>query len=215
MNMRTRFFLAALATVAVLVPVAAQAATPMLGVPVEVRRGFYTETDLGAFFTLGGKGASPSNAQAYIALGLGYDLVASKGNLLSFGASVGMSTSAGACFGTTYTPGAPTAPCLASDGVTALSDNWTATTIEGSLLYGRELASRLMGTVRLIGGYALIQPKAFENAADNVPLAGAGVGLEYATQFDHFSLGLDVAGKMFVGPNQLGVAIAPRIKYTF
>jgi hypothetical protein len=214
-TMNNRSLLALIAAVAILAPAAAQAATPMLGVPVQIRRGFYTETDLGAFFTMGGQGQSPSNAQAYIALGLGYDILGSGGNLLSVGASVGMASSAGACFASQYGNGAGGAATCLDAGGQPFSDNWTATTVEGSLLYGRELASRLMGTVRLIGGLAFLQPLAFEGYGDQLPIAGAGVGLEYATQFDHFSLGLDVAGKMFVGPNKLGVAIAPRIKYTF
>jgi hypothetical protein len=212
MTMNDRSILAALAAVAVLAPAAAQAATPLQGVPVQIRRGFYTETDIGAFFTMGGKGASPSNAQAYIGLGLGYDLLASGGNLLSLGAQVGMASSAGACFGTAFQAG-PT-PCVDRTGQ-PWTDNWTATTVEGSILYGRELAGRLMGTARVIGGLAILQPVAFEGYGDQVPIAGFGLGLEYATQLDHFSLGLDVAGKMFVGPNALGIAIAPRIKYTF
>ena len=72
-----------------------------------------------------------------------------------------------------------------------------------------------MVTARGLGGIGLIQPKAFPDHEGAVPLLGGGVGIEYATHFDHFSVGLDLAGKYFLGPNVLGVAIAPRVKYTF
>ena len=44
----------ALLVLTVLLSGAAEAAVPPHGVPLHVRRGFYTETDIGAFFTLGG-----------------------------------------------------------------------------------------------------------------------------------------------------------------
>src|SRR5690606_25774073 len=89
----------ALAAVLVLVPAVAGAATPSLGVPTPIRRGFFTETDLGIFFTTGGQGANPSNAQAYLNLGVGYDLLSSSRHLLAVGLSFSMGASAGACFG--------------------------------------------------------------------------------------------------------------------
>ena len=60
---------------AVFAPELAKAATPMQGVPTQIRRGFFTETDFGAFFTLGGSAKSPSDAQVYFHLGGGYDRV--------------------------------------------------------------------------------------------------------------------------------------------
>lgn len=205
---------------AVLAPAAAQAATPMSGVPTPIRRGFFTELDMGAFFTTGGQGKSPSDAQVYTALGLGYDVYSTGKHFVSAGLTFSWGTSAGSCYGTSYDPESET-PCLGSqiDPVTnkteVLSANWSATTFEASALYGYQIIPRLMLTGRLLGGMALIEPKAFEDTEDMVPLMGLGLGAEYATQFDHFSLGLDIAGKMFLGTDAMGVAIAPRVKYTF
>lgn len=210
-----RTLLSVALAVAVLAPAAAQAATPLTGVPTKIRRGFYTNTDLGAFFTVGGNGTSPSNAQAYLALGLGYDLYAQGDHLLSLGAGFSMGTSAGGCYGQ-MVEAADGPRCMGTtDPSLALSDNWTATTFEASALYGFQIANRLMLTGRVLGGMANIEPVAFEGTDGMVPLVGFGLGAEYATQFDHFSLGLEVAGKNFIGPNALGIAVAPRIKYTF
>lgn len=217
---RLRPFLSPAVFLLAFAPVAAFASTPMLGVPTDVRRGFYTETDFGAFFTVGGEGASPSNAQVYLSLGLGYDVYAQGSSFVSVGLGFSLGTSAGSCFGT-YDPSGTKCVDPAYAGLPdvpvegQLSDHWTATTVEAHVLYGYEFAPRLMLTARALGGAGFIEPMAFANTENPVPLVGGGVGLEYATRFEHFSLGLDLAGKYFLGPNVLGFAVAPRVKYTF
>lgn len=193
----------------VLAPVAAQAATPLSGVPTQIRRGFFTETDLGAFFTLGGS-AGVSNAQVYLSLGLGYDVYHTNDHFVAVMLGFSQGASAGSCFGDNTTGG-----CI--DGATGetLSDNWTAQTVEGSVLYGYQVIPRLMLTGRVLGGMAIIEPMAFSDTSNPVPLMGGSIGAEYATQFDHFSLGIDAAAKYFLGPNIVGIAIVPRVKYTF
>jgi hypothetical protein len=47
------------------------------------------------------------------------------------------------------------------------------------------------------------------------PNAGVGIGLEYATPMDHFSVGADVLARYLIGPNITTFAIFPRVKYTF
>lgn len=218
---RTPRILVALVAFFVLAPVMAEAATPTLGVPTPIRRGFFTETDLGVFFTTGGQGANPSNAQAYLHLGVGYDVVSSGKHFLAVGLGFTMGASAGACFGELVEGSEgmicadPAKAVNEKMGEGMLPDNWSATTVEASLMYGYEVVPRLMVTARGLGGVGLIEPMAFSNTENPVPLIGGGLGLEYATHFDHFSVGLDLAGKYFLGPNVLGVAIAPRVKYTF
>jgi hypothetical protein len=218
MKLLRPFFSVVLAA-AVLVPAAAQAATPMQGVPTKIRRGFFTETDFGAFFTLGGKGKSPSDAQAYFHLGAGYDLYAQGDHFVAIAAGVGMGTSAGACFGDAFD--GTSKGCIGNDiddltgQPVVLSSNWSATLLEGSALYGYQVIPRLMLTGRVLGGVSWVQPQAFSGLENPIPLVGVGVGAEWATQFDHFSLGLDIAGRMFLGTEAVGVSIAPRVKYTF
>lgn len=209
--------------VAAFAPAAAQAATPLTGVPTQIRRGFYTEMDLGTFFTLGGEGKSPSDPQAYVGLGAGYDIFATEKHFVSLGLGFSMGTSAGGCFGTVDATGACVGTGIDPETNKArlLSDNWSLTTFEGTALYGYFVGDRLMLTGRLLGGLGFVQPDAFEkeDASDvlsgPLPLVGGGLGLEWATQFDHFSLGLDAAVKLIVGPNVPGISVAPRVKYTF
>src|SRR5262245_9426822 len=49
------------------------AGTPSEGIALHVRRGFFTDTNVGVFFTLGGQDRY-SNAQTYLQLGIGYDI---------------------------------------------------------------------------------------------------------------------------------------------
>jgi len=208
MKLPRSLLFAALAAVVIL-PMAAQAATPLSGVPTQIRRGFFTETDLGAFFTMGGS-AGVSNAQVYLSLGVGYDVYATDDHFVAVMLAFSQGASSGNCFGSATDQGC-------RDPVTneQLSDNWTAQTVEGSVLYGYQVVPRLMLTGRVLGGVAAIEPMAFSDTTNPVPLLGGGIGLEYATQFDHFSLGLDAAAKYFLGPNIVGIAIVPRVKYTF
>src|ERR1700677_50075 len=69
------------------------AATPQEGVEQEIRRGLYTETDLGTYFDF--KGNTVSNAEAYLQLGIGYDLTSH----ISLSFVFGLGASAGLCLG--------------------------------------------------------------------------------------------------------------------
>ena len=84
-----------LALLLALVPGLALAAIPAEGVALKVRRGLFTETDIGAMMTFGGSDHY-SNAQTYLQLGVGYDL----GEHLELVAQFGLGTSAANCFAT-------------------------------------------------------------------------------------------------------------------
>ena len=45
--------------------------------------------------------------------------------------------------------------------------------------------------------------------------AGVAASIEYATNMDHFSIGLDVAFRFVIGPNIPSLGIYPRVQYTF
>ncbi|MBJ6762898.1 adventurous gliding motility protein CglE [Myxococcaceae bacterium JPH2] len=193
-----------LAALALSVPALAE--TPPEGVEFKPRRGFFTETDVGVFFTVGGEN-SYSNAQSYLQLGIGYDLT----ERLSLGAHFGLGSSAANCF----------AGFLPNSDICSLSDNFTVTFGDLTAAYHLRLANRFYLTPKIAAGYTRLDPSPVDSdggdpgRATNAFNAGAGVGLEYATSFDHFSVGADLMGRYIFGPNIMTFAVFPRVKYTF
>jgi len=188
-------------------PAVAFAATPSEGVELKVRRGFFTETDVGVFFALGGD-QGYSNAQTYVQLGLGYDISDS----FEVSASFGIGASAADCFGGRKVPGDTTTDCLAAD-------NFTIGFMDLNVAYLLRLGDRFYLTPKIAVGYTTLDPAPAFNSA-SVPLTsgvnvGGGLGVEYATSMDHFSIGLEVNGRFILGPNIAAVSIFPRVKYTF
>ncbi|MCI0571416.1 MAG: adventurous gliding motility protein CglE [Myxococcaceae bacterium] len=184
-----------------LLPAASLAAAPPEGVVPQVRRGFFVETDVGMFFTLGGVDGY-SNAQTYLQLGLGYDLA----DRFSLGGHFGLGSNAANCFGGRTPAGA----CVGSE-------NFTVFFLDASAAYLLPIADRVYLTPKLLVGFTLMDPSPTEGAAGSMsgPNVGVGLGVEYATFMDHFSIGADVSVRLVVGPNIPAVAIFPRVKYTF
>ncbi|MDQ3266013.1 MAG: adventurous gliding motility protein CglE [Myxococcota bacterium] len=162
-----------------------------------VRRGFFTDTNLGTFFTLGGNDQY-SNAQSYVQLGLGYDLF----DFLAVGAHVAFGSNAFNCFAGRV------------GGACARSDAFTVTFFDASLTYLHRLGNRFYLTPKVVAGYTLLDPEPVSGQSQGFNL-GAGIGVEYATAMDHFSVGADVLGRYVLGANIPTVAIFPRVKYTF
>ena len=181
----------------------ALSAVPPQGVPLQVRHGFFFETDLGAFTTVGGQDHY-SNAETYLQLGVGYDLM----EHLEVGASFGLGTSAANCF-----------TQRDAEGVCSLADSFTMSFFDLSAAYLLPLKGRLFLRPRVIAGYADLDPaprvddngKSLRHGAD----LGAAIGVEYATAMDHFSIGADLAFRYVLGPRIASFALFPRIKYTF
>ncbi|MBX5484060.1 MAG: adventurous gliding motility protein CglE [Myxococcaceae bacterium] len=190
----------------------AQAATPSEGVPLKVRRGFFTETDIGVFFTLGGQ-SGYSNAQTYLQLGVGYDVTEN----IEFGAHFGIGANSQNCFAVTE-PG----DCVVRSGpkdVTAFPDNFTFTFLDATAAYLFKLADRFYISPRLVVGYTLLDPAPLQDANGDPVNSGLNVGgalgVEYATYMDHFTIGADASARIVLGPNIVAIAIFPRVKYTF
>jgi hypothetical protein len=194
-----------------LAPVVASAATPAEGVPLKVRRGFFTETDLfWGFLTLGGQDGY-SNLQVYLQLGIGYDITEN----LEIGLHVGIGANAANCWGDQRNA---KGDCLSNN--TSVSDNFTVTFIDLSFAYLFRVAERVYVAPKIIGGWTLLDPPpaigSNGNGINNAPNIGLAVGVEYATNMDHFTIGFDwVIGRFIIGPNIYSMQFFPRIKYTF
>lgn len=186
-----------MACVLALIPEAALAATTPQGVALKVRRGFFTETDIGTFFTLGGADVY-SNAQSYLQLGLGYDL----SDRVELGAHFGMGANSFNCFAQREATLCPT------------TDSFTVTFFDVTVAYLQRMVDRFYFTPKVAVGYTLLDPSPVRDITRGLNV-GAGVGFEYATQMDHFSLGLDVLGRYVIGAGIPAFTIYPRIKYTF
>lgn len=192
-----------LSLLAVLGVSSAQAATPPEGVPLRVRRGIFTDIGLGGFMTVGGDDKY-SNFQSYVQLGVGYDVT----DALEVAAHVGFGSNAGNCFSG-----------RGPDGFCAQSDSFTATFFDATAAYLFRTAPRLFVAPKIAAGYTLLDPAPKLNSAGD-PITGAanvgvGVGLEYATLLDHFSIGVDFMTRVVLGPNIVSLQLLPRLKYTF
>ncbi len=220
-----RALMAVLAAATALAPAgAAWAGTPSAGVAQEVRNGFFADVNLGGFFTAtgtnsrGNKGVS--NAQAYLQLGIGYDIIKATPPDDSFGFALGLNfglgSSAASCFANVTSNG----ECIydvskrASDPTNIAPDNFTVTMIGLEAIFKVKVYDRLFLRPRVVGGYAILDPVPIQDLGLTF-YAGAAVGLEYATHMDHFSIGLDIEAKLIIGPNIPAFAFYPMIKYTF
>lgn len=189
---------------ALLVSSSAFAATPPEGVPLQVRRGFFTETDVGGFFTVGGDDGY-SNFQLYLQLGAGYQITVNGGKgLIPIGVHVGISANAGNCWS-----GRPSV-----DAACPLSESFSTIFLNASVGYLHEVVERFYVGGKLFGGYTLLDPAPVEGV-NGGPTFGAAATLEYATNMDHFSIGIDISYRLTIGPNISGLMFYPRVQYTF
>ncbi len=204
---------AALIAATLLVPTA-RAATPAAGVPQQIRSGFFADVNMGGFFTLGGKSvmtglSKPSNAQPYLQLGVGYDLL----EFLSVGLHFGLGSSAASCFSTVDSRQS----CVSnSDPKLVMADNFTVSLFSAEASYRYYVNSRFTVQPRLHVGYASFDPLPMDET-DGGPVFGVAVGAEYATNMDHFSIGLDVDYRFMptLSPMVHMISFYPKIKYTF
>lgn len=199
--------------VVMVLPVLAHAATPSEGVPLKVRRGFFTETDIGGFFTVGGDNGY-SNLQSYLQLGAGYQIgLQDEKFAIPIGLTVGIGANAANCWAG-----------LTKADECSQSDNFTITFITASAGFQAALLERFYFGGKLLGGYTLLDPPpvtepsgaAFSGGIN----LGAAIGVEYFTNMDHFAIGVDVGYRMVL---PLGVQaniihtlhFLLRVKYTF
>jgi len=185
-----------------LAPGLAFAAAPAEGVQMSVRRGLFTEANIGVMATLGGRDRY-SNAQPYLQLGVGYDL----GPHLELAAQFGLGTSAANCFADRVS------------GQCELADSFTIGFANLTAAYLLRVAERLYLTPQVTAGYTALDPAPVLSSQGqpihSAPNLGGGIGVEYATQLNHFSVGAEVVSRFILRTSIVSLAIFPRLKYTF
>lgn len=195
--------LIALMVAGTLVPAQAVAATPSEGIPLKVRRGFFTETDIGGILTVGGDDGY-SNLQVYLQLGLGYQFtLADAKAIIPVGLHVGIGANAANCWAGKTNAGACTE-----------SDNFTMTFISVTGGYLHRIVERLYVGGKAIVGWTLLDPEPVQDVRGGLNV-GVAASLEYATNMDHFSVGVDVSYRIIIGPNINVISFFPRVQYTF
>ncbi len=190
----------------VLAPALAHAATPPEGVPLKVRRGFFTDVGIGGLFTVGGDNGY-SNLQTFLQLGAGYQF--SFGENEKFAVPIQLSVGIGANAANCHAGLTKAGECLQSD-------NFTMTFLGGSAGLLVSLFERFYVGGKLLVGYTLLDPPPQADFNGGVH-AGIAASVEYATNMDHFTIGLDAGYRMIIGGANLmhPVHFVLRVKYTF
>ena len=68
---------------------------------------------------------------------------------------------------------------------------------------------------KLLGGFTLLDPDPIGAGSPGGGNFGVALSLEYATNMDHFSVGLDISYRLIIGPNINALMFYPRVQYTF
>ncbi|MFO0726783.1 MAG: adventurous gliding motility protein CglE [Myxococcota bacterium] len=194
--------------------------------PFQIRRGLFAETDVGVYFTFGGTNTndapnfpkkSISNIEPYLGVFFGYDIV--RGQKLTFAAGLklaaGYSGGAGRVSATQLTDGTPVGELPADFGIMQLGAG-----ISVSYL----LSDRIAIVGKADGGMSAVLPNplipasvAGAGGAAFGGIFGVGLGMEYFTLLNDFSVGLDVRFSMAMlsGASIPGLGITVPVKYTF
>jgi len=186
-------------------------AFPSAGIDPAPRRGTFAETALGAFATLGGS-RTISAAQPYLAMAVGHNL----GERSALFLSLGIGASGESCFE------------RGASGCAA-ADSFGATFVEIGASSGTQIAARTLLSAKVVGGVGVFSPGPFAHLDGSVPdrviapHLGMGVGIDYDTHLDHFSVGVDAVGRYSLATRPDGrgrsgiasVALMPRIRYVF
>ncbi len=186
------------------------------GSPEPIRSGFFTETSMGAFLTVGGID-SYSSAEAFLGLGLGYDIIPN----LSIGAQFRLAPNVSDCYASD-SKGLP--ECPNQSGMVSTNQNgpntFTLISLEAKISYRIPVAERLFIPIRVFGGVTLLTPdpqpgNTVGGGTTFDPSFGGALGIEWATPFNHFTLGAEVSGDYVLTLGALALAVYPTVKYTF
>lgn len=209
----------------------------------KIKRGFFAESDLGLFLTFGGRNTNDptlpsrgtSNIQPHVGVTVGYDLVHGPKYSFSLGLRLAMGLNGGAGRVTD-------AEIAAGDEVTTKSSDYSVieTGLVGAVSF--LVTERLAVAVKVDGGGGFVDPDPStpavhqppclegETQLDNgdlcsvagaggaafAPTFGAGVGIEYFTLLNDFSVGITLRFQAILLDGMIPAATATfPIKYTF
>ena len=177
------------------------------GSPEPIRTGFFAETALGGFLTIGGQ--NYSNTAAFLSLGAGYDIL----DWLSAGLQFQLAPSVQDCYnlvGSGYSCGAAAAGSTVASG----ASTFTLSSIDAKVSFRIPVAERIYIPIRVFGGVVNLAPSP-QPGISWVGSIGGASGIEWATPFDHFNLGAEVAVRFVTQINAIALSFYPTVKYTF
>jgi len=209
-------------------PDAAAAVDPDADRPFQIKRGLHAEADLGVYFTFGGRntndpnlqypGKTISNVQPYLGVFFGYDVIQAP----KYAFAVGLKFAAG------YSGGAGRVSAsevqVGSTMTGERSNDFGIMQVGAGLAFDYLVNDRLAVTVKADGGLAALDPDPSRFAADPAAggatiggIVGGGLGIEYFTLLNDFSVGFDARFAMvFGGGGSIpSMSLTVPVKYTF
>lgn len=194
--------------------------------PFQIKRGLFAETDLGIFFTFGGRNTNDpafpkktiSNIQPYLGVFFGYDIV--RANKLTFAA--GLKLAAGYSGGAGRVSDAQVATLGAKVG--ELPSDFGIMQVGAGVSLSYLVSERIAIVGKADGGMSAGLPNPLVEASATGAggaafggIFGVGLGMEYFTLLNDFSVGLDVRFSMALlsGASIPGLGITIPVKYTF
>lgn len=191
--------------------------------PIEIKRGFFAEGDLGVFFSLGGRNTNSvnltsrtfSNVQPYVGLTLGYDVFHTDSFNLGLGLRFAMGLNGGAGRASVDEP---------LEEANTKSNDYSVQQAGAAINFGFLVAERLALTFELHGGAGFLTPDPTLPAAEAgaggslfAPTFGGAIGLELYTLLNDFSIGILVRSVNMIASGEFipGLSATIPIKYTF
>jgi hypothetical protein len=204
--------------------------TSSLGIPYQIREGFFVEAQIGVFFDFGGlKGVS--NAQPWTATQIGFNVPGV--HRLSLFLSGGWGHNDGNC---RYAAGGVCDEYSLTDNTSEgqSATDFSLIPIEVGARYGFQDLSpavipNLFMYITAVAGYTIFAPQIMQSAPMGAPDFGVGFGVEYGTRLEGLSFGVEILVRLaFLGAipatasnNALGASVLPsftaypRFQYVF
>jgi hypothetical protein len=189
----------------------------------KIKRGFYAQADLGVYMTFMGRNTNnpafpkrfTSNVQPHVGVVAGYDVVSSDSFNLGLGARFAMGLSGGA--------GRVSDAELMGEDIGTKSNDFSVIELGAEADLAIMMTDRVWLNIKLDGGAGIVDPDPTKVAGEDgagaatfAPVFGAGVGVEYFTLLNDFSVGATLRFQGVLADGMIpGMSITIPIKYTF